>query len=195
MGLVQLVSFFMLCVAIVYFGNCLFAKKLIRIEPMMATLYVSTLVLIGIYGEIFVNKMYEVVFGHPLWTYYIEPIHNGLSSRYSFFLWGVYGLHIYLLHGAKDGRQINSKKYMTYVFGFEGVAIEFITNSLFLIIFSKYLFYYPANDLWHITSLQGIPAYIVAGWIITKSLKRFKKDPKFFIAMNLLLTAVIVFFI
>jgi hypothetical protein len=195
MDMTQLSAFFALCVAIVYFGNCVFAKRLIRIEPKMAALYVSTLALIGIYGEIFVNKLYDVLFGHPLWTYRIEPIHGGLSSKYAFFLWGIYGLHIYLLHGALKGRRINSKKYMTYIFGFEGVAIEFITNSLFLIIFNRYLFYYPANDLWHITSLQGIPCYIAGGWVISKSLERFKQDPKFFIVMNLLLTSVIVFFV
>lgn len=190
----QLFAFFLLCAAIVYLGNSMFARKLIKIEPKMAALYISTMMLIGVYGEIFINKTYDIIIGHPLWTYRVAPIHGGLSSQYAFFLWGIYGLHIYLLHGAKDGKHINSKKYMTYIFGLEGVAIEFITNSLFLLCFSgAYLFYYPASDLWHITSFQALPCYIAAGWVIRKSLARFTKDPKFFTVMNILLTSVIVF--
>lgn len=193
MNLLQLIGFFILCTAIVYFGNCIFAKKFIRIEPKMAMLYVSTLALLGIFGEIFVNSVYHFFFGTALWEYHIYPIHHGYSSQFAVFLWGIYGLHLYLLHGALAGRKITSKKYMTYVFAFEGVAIEFITNALFLLSFGEYLFYYPPSDLWHLTSVQVLPAYLAGGFIIVKTLKRFKKDPWFFIIMNLLLTGVVVF--
>jgi hypothetical protein len=195
MSVAQLILFFLLCLSIVYFGNSLFAKKFIKIEPKTAAVYISAMMMIGIFGEIFVNKSYDVLFGHPLWTYQIMPIHGGLSSKYAVWLWGIYGLHIYLLHGALDGRRFNEKHYMKYVFWLEGVAVEFITNSLFLLCFHRYLFYYPASDLWHITSMQGFPCYFAAGYIITRSLAHFKKDPRFFIPMTLLLTAVVVFFI
>ncbi len=191
----QLILFFLLCLSIVYLGNSFFAKKFIKIELKVAAVYIATMILIGVFGEIFVNKSYDILFGHPLWTYTVMPIHGGLSSKYAVFLWGIYGLHIYLFHGALDGRRFNSKQYMKYFFWFEGVAIEFITNSLFLLCFHKYLFYYPANDLWHLTSIQGFPCYFAAGFIIIQSLDHFKKNPKFFVPMCLVLTTVVVFFL
>ncbi len=193
-SILQLLLFFLLCLSIFYFGNCLFAKKLLRVEPKMAALYVSSMMLIGTFGEVFVNRLYDILLGHPLWTYQVAPIHHALSSQYAFFLWGIYGLHLYLLHGALDGKKMNSEKYMRYFFWIEGVAIEFITNSLFIICFHKYLFYYPANDLWHITSIQSFPAYFAGSFVIVQALKRFKKDPMYFIVMNLLLASVLVFF-
>lgn len=195
MSILQLVLFFLLCLVIFYLGNCLFARKIIRIEPRMAALYASTMMLIGTFGEVFANRLYEVVVGHPLWTYEVAPVHHGLTSQYAFFLWGIYGLHIYLLHGALDGKRINSEKYMRYFFWIEGVVIEFIVNVLFILCFQRYLFYYPANDLWHITSVQSLPAYFVASFVIVSALRNFKKNPRFFTAMNIALATVFVFFV
>lgn len=194
MSITQLFLFFALCVVIVYILNCVIARKILHVDAKMLAVYVSAMMLIGVFGEIFINQLYQWIVGHSLWEYRVLPIHDAHSSRFAFFLWGVYGLHIYLLHGVLDGTFFNSKLYMRYCFWLEGVAIEFVTNSLFLLWFGTYLFYYPANDLWHITSVQGFPCYFAASFVIVSALKRFKKDPKFFIVMNLLLTGVIVFF-
>jgi hypothetical protein len=46
--------------------NCTLAGKFLSVKPKLAILYVSTMTLIGIFGELFVNNLYKIVFGHGL---------------------------------------------------------------------------------------------------------------------------------
>jgi hypothetical protein len=55
------------------------------------------------------------------------------------------------------------------------------------------MFYYLPDDLWHLTSIEAIPFYLLLAIVVTGCIKRFRKDPAFFICMNITLAAVLVF--
>lgn len=178
-------------IAILFIFNCAVARKFKRINISILLVYVSTVALIGMYGEIFAGSFYNFIFGTPLWEYRILPIHNAYTSLYSLVIWGMYGFHLYLLHDTLDGKRHISERTLIILFSVEAVILELLMNLSSLAVFNEYVFYYFPSDLWHLTSFQAIPFYILGGIIIAKSLRRFKTDPKFFILMNLCLLFVV----
>jgi hypothetical protein len=128
----------------------------------------------------------------PLWEYKLFPIHNAYTSYYSIFIWSTYGFYLYLLH---DNLKSNNYPVRTLavIVSIEAIILEFLFNLSHLFIFKDYIFYYLPSDIWHLTSIQAIPFYFLAGFVIIKSIKRFKADPWFFIPMNILLVFTLVF--
>jgi hypothetical protein len=179
-------------VAIIYFFNSAIAKRLKVIDFKIALLYISTVVLSGTFGEVFINSIYNFLFNVPLWEYKLFPIHNAYTSYYSMFIWSMYGFYLYLLH---DNLKSNNYPVRTLavIVSIEAIILEFLFNLSHLFIFKDYIFYYLPSDIWHLTSLQAIPFYFLAGFVIIKSIKRFKADPWFFIPMNILLVFTLVF--
>ena len=92
----ELLLFALSWLGLVYLINSLIARKWKKIEPATALLYFVSMATMGIVGEVAVNSVYEFMFGHPLWTYGIFPIHHNYTSQYAAILWGVYGFHLYL---------------------------------------------------------------------------------------------------
>src|SRR4051794_7051697 len=82
----------------VYLLNCLIAWQIKRIDPIRAFLYASTVAMLGLFGEIFVDTIYARFFSTPLWRYNVLPIHHAYTSTFAIVLWGAYGFHLYLLH-------------------------------------------------------------------------------------------------
>jgi hypothetical protein len=181
-------------VAIIYFFNSAIAKRLKVIDFKIALLYISTVVLSGTFGEVFINSIYNFLFNVPLWEYKLFPIHNAYTSYYSMFIWSMYGFYLYLLH---DNLKSNNYPVRTLaiIVSIEAIILEFLFNLSHLFIFKDYIFYYLPSDIWHLTSLQAIPFYFLAGFVIIKSIKRFKADPWFFIPMNILLVFTLVFLV
>ena len=160
----------------------------------MLLLYSATVTVIGLFGEVFLSTLYHFIFGKPLWVYYFYPIHHGYTSLYSLFMWGLYGFHLYLLHGHLKNKNIQSDRNLALIISGEAVFLEVIYNFSFLMVFNHFIFYYTPSDLWHLSSLQAVPLYFLAGLVIVKTLRRFSKDPVFFIKMSYLFALVFVFF-
>jgi hypothetical protein len=178
---------------IIYFFNCLLAKKFVVPNPKIALVYISCITVVGVFGEVFIDSVYNFFIGEPLWVYHLLPIHNGYTSYYSLFIWGLYGFHLYLFHENLKGRNIYSEKKMPLIIAVEAITLELLFNISHLWFFGSYIFYYLPNDLWHLTSFVAVPFYFFAGFILIKSLKRFIKDPLFFIIMSYLFAGVLVF--
>lgn len=97
-GVLSLTLFTLGVAAFIYLLNCAIAKRWKRVSLLPALVYFSTVALIGLFGEIFLDTVYNFFVGQPLWWYNIMPIHNGYTSSFAIVTWGLYGLHLYLLH-------------------------------------------------------------------------------------------------
>ncbi len=192
-GLFMNLFFFTIAwIAIVYLFNAAISRKFHKIEPKLAGLYISTVALIGVFGEIFADSLYASVAGQPLWVYHVFPVHDGYTSMYSVVVWSMYGFYLYLMHDYFT-RFHFSTHTLAIIISIEAIILELLINSSYLYFFDDYFFYYLPGELWHLTTIQAIPFYFLAGIVILKTLKRFKADPKFFIAMNIVLTTTLVF--
>lgn len=178
-----------------YFFNCLLLKKFIVPDWRKAFVYMGGVALIGPIGEVAINTFYELVFGVKLWVYHVLPIHDGNTSLYSFFIWSLYGFHLYLLHTKLGEFGDLSEKRLSLVISIEAIILEIAMNISALFFLNTYIFYYFPNELWHLTSLQVIPFYFLGGLVITKTLKRFKRDPLFFGIMSFLISFVFCFLV
>lgn len=178
----------------IYALNCLVAGRLKSIEPKQFTLYFTTVALIGLFGEIFLDSAYDFLVGHPLWYYNILPIQNGYTSSYAILTWGLYGFHLYLLHGSLQAKwSITKTKHLELIFSLEALVLEALLTISAKIFLGKYMYYYLPADLWHVSSFQNIPFYFICGLVVLKTLKRFRSDPVFFSAMSTALLFVLVF--
>lgn len=82
-GVVSLTLFSLGVTVIIYLLNCAIAKRWKRVEPLPALVYFSTVALIGLFGEIFLDTAYNFFVGQPLWWYNILPIHGGYTSSFA----------------------------------------------------------------------------------------------------------------
>lgn len=157
-------------------------------------LYMATMAMLGVFGEVFIGSLYNHIFDKPLWIYHVAPIHHGYTSYVAPLIWGLFGgFYLYLAQAYMRSRGLVKTRQLALVFSLETIILELYINGLFLLIFGKYLFYYLPGDLGHLTSLQAIPFYLLAGVIFTGAIKRFKADPYFFSLMAISLCAVLVY--
>jgi hypothetical protein len=133
------------------------AGKFKKINPSVALLYSATLAMLGVFGEVIIDNGYNFAFGHPFWLYTTLPVHNGYTSRYALFLWGIYGFAIYLLHDHSGVRKIKAVNSLPVLFMASAIIFEVLVNLTFKIFFGKYVFYYFPSDLWHLSSVQVLP--------------------------------------
>jgi hypothetical protein len=182
MNVMGLTLFAFLWVTIVYLLNSLLARKLQPLNLKIAIVYVATTALLGVCGEIFVGSIYHFFFDKPLWQYHVLPVHDGFTSHYAPVIWGILGFYLYLLHNTLKLKKFSENK-LSLLFAAETLVIEFFANLSFLLLFDKYLFYYLPTDLWHLTSVQTLPFYLIAGFILTRTIRRFQKDWLFYSLM------------
>jgi hypothetical protein len=191
----RLLFFSLFCIAVIYLIYTLSTHHLKKINVKIALLYSVSVALFGVCAEILVDSLYKFAVGKPLWEYHLIPIHHRYTSYYSLVIWGMYGFYLYIFHDFfKSKRSKLSRKYLILLVGIEAIVLEVVINKLYLALFGGYIFYYLPNDLWHLTSIQAIPFYILLGLTISKSIKHFRKDQTFFIVMNLILVSILVFF-
>lgn len=196
MNPISLILFAFMWAIIVYLINSLIVGKWKKIEVKTAILYFFTVALIGLYGEIFLDTVYNHFVGYPLWRYNILPIHNAYTSSFAVIVWGIYGFHLYLLHDTLGSKwSINKTKHLALIFCLEALVAEALLTVSAKLLLGKYMYYYLPADLWHVSSFQNIPFYFICGLIIIKTIKRFKADPKFFSVMSASLLFVLVFFV
>jgi hypothetical protein len=203
---------------VLYLFNCVLAKKVKRIEIKPAVMYMSMMAMLGVFGEVLFGSFYHAITGKVLWHYRIYPIHNAYTSMYAIWLWAIYGFHLYLLHGSLKNKRwkptnvpavLNFHNYVVHGqktgikrralhrlaiwFGIEAIIIEALVNLTFLAIFNSYIYYYYPGDLWHLTSLQAFPFYVIAGYFILLTANNFKKSPGFFSFFSLSAACIFVF--
>lgn len=190
----KLVLFALGWTVFVYLLNSAIARQWKRIDPPKALLYFFTVALIGLFGEIFLDTMYNFFVGRPLWYYRILPIFGGYTSSYAIMTWGVYGLHLYLLHDSLAAKwKITRTRHLVSIFALEALVMESLVTLSAKVVFGRFLYYYTPGDLWHVTSVQNFPFYFICGVVILKTLKRFRADPVFFSAMSAFLLLVLLF--
>lgn len=178
----------------VYLLNCAIAKQFKKVSLRPALAYFSTMALIGLFGEIFLDTAYNFFVGHPLWYYNILPIQGGYTSSYAVVTWGLYGVHLYLLHDSLKARwSITRTRHLVLIFSFEALLFEAILTLSARLVFGKFLYYYLPGDLWHVTTVQNFPFYFICGVVALKTLQRARKDPIFFTGMSSFLILVLVF--
>lgn len=178
----------------IYLLNSAIAGRWKRLEIRQVLMYFSVVAMIGIFGEIFLDSIYNAIAGRPLWYYEILPIQHGYTSSFAIVTWGMYGFHLYLLHGSLRAKwAITRTRHLALIFCVEALVLEALLTISAKFVFGKFLYYYLPGDLWHVSSLQNIPFYFICGVVILKSLKRFRLDPVYFSLMSMFLTAVMVF--
>lgn len=193
MDRLQLAYFSIAWFLIIYLFNSVLAKRLKPIQLPEALLYMSTVAMVGVFGEVLVDSLYNHFVGVPLWQYHILPIHYAYTSYYSIVIWSLYGFYLYLLHDHLGTYRIHSTKVLAGIISLEAIVLEILFNTSHLLLYHQYIFYYLPHDLWHVTSLQAIPFYFIAGVVITKSIRAFKSSPIFFTMVNIILVTVLVF--
>jgi hypothetical protein len=176
----------------IYLFNSALIRRLSKIDIRTALCYISSVIVLGVFGEVLVDSVYDKIFGVPLWVYRLLPIHHSYTSYYSLFIWGMYGFHLYLLHSS-FGRKIRSTWVLAIIISVEALIIEVLFNLTSLTFLGQYIFYYLPNDLWHVTSIQVMPVYFLAGFLIARLTKDERIDPWFFILTNLCLASVLIF--
>jgi hypothetical protein len=134
--------------------------------------------LLGVIGEDFVNTLYSIIFGAPLWEYRLYPLHSGNISYFFPFVWGTLGFYTYwrsvvFLHNSP----MNTLR-LGVLLGSEAIFIELIVNIPYYMLFGDYIFYYfPANlgPFSHFSCLQVIPFYMLVGIVTANMVKQQEK--------------------
>jgi hypothetical protein len=179
----------------IYLFHSLISRSLKKIVISRLLVYVTTVGMLGLYGEIFVDSLYKYLFGSPLWRYDILPIHHAYTSAYAAVLWGAYGFYLYLLHDNLKNVSITKEHHLALIFSLEALVIEALVELTSKLAFGKYIYWYYPNGLWHISAFQNFPFYVICGFLIVKTLRRFLADPKFFVFLNSWLILMVVFVI
>jgi hypothetical protein len=187
----QLLTFSIAWAVVIYAFNALFAQEFIRPKFKQLLLYVTTMAALGILGEVVLDTAYKLIFGVRLWEYRLYPVHDAYTSLFSIVLWGMVGLHIYLLHGTLKKKGIISINQIALIFCVEAIILEALSNLSFLALFGKFIFYYNPGNLWHITSIQALPLYLLGGYAMIAALKIASLRPKVVTLGNTLLIIVL----
>lgn len=82
----------------VYVYNSAIAGAWKRVNFGTCVVYFCVVAAIGLYGEVFLNTAYNALVGNPLWYYHIAPIRDGYTSSFAIVTWGLFGIHLYLMH-------------------------------------------------------------------------------------------------
>lgn len=183
-------------IAGVYLFNCLLARKFKSIVWSRALVYVSTVAMLGLFGEIFVDTLYNIVTGTPLWRYNLWPIHHAYTSSYAAVLWAIYGFYLYMLHdNLRTKWSVQHGWHLALIFSLEALIIEALVEITSKVVFGEYIYYYYPNGLWHISAFQNFPFYLICGCIIVVTVRQFLALPWYFILFNTWLVAMIIWVI
>jgi hypothetical protein len=160
-------------VVVLYILNCLYAAQVKRINLKVATYYVTVMAMLGVLGEFIIDGFYKLIIGSPLWVYRVLPIHGGYTSVFSIFIWGAMGFQIYLVHDTLSNKTMLPLYKLAILFAIEAVILEVLFDLMSLVLFGRYVYYYLPSNLWHITSLQVMPLYLLSGYFYLYVLTRF----------------------
>lgn len=180
----KLILFAVAWVLGVYLFHSLIARGFKRVNIARALIYATSVGMLGLYGEVFVDTTYKHLTGSPLWRYDILPIHHGYTSSYAAVLWMIYGFYLYLLHDNLKKWSIERERHLALIFSLEALVIEALVELTSKLLFGKYIYYYYPNGLWHIPAFQNFPFYLMCGFLIVITVRHFMASPRFFIFLN-----------
>jgi hypothetical protein len=174
--------FSLLLVTISYSINRhLLGAKLV-VDFYQLALTAACVVVLALLGESLINPLYTTWFEQKLWVYRILPLHDGNVSALGVIVWAAYGVHLYftrqtLINKLPNG--LNNSAGIAIIIGFEAPFIcEVLGNLLFLNLLGDYYAYYLPGDVWHLTSFQVVPIYMLclfAGLIILKTVENLPR--------------------
>ena len=160
----------------IYLFNSWLAKKWIKLQWPKVILFMGTMAAAGPFGEILVGNLARFFLGQPLWMYVLLPVHNSNTSMVMSVLWPIYGFHIYCFHTALKARHdITEDSDLSLLFGIDAITVEVLVNLLTLSLFYTYIFYYLADDLWHLSTAEIFIPYVVCGYVCIKTLHFLEK--------------------
>lgn len=135
--------------------------------------------LLAILSEIVVNAVYQWFVGALLWEYRVLPLHDRSVSALGVLIWPAFGCHVYLIQRVQNHRLprlLRNTFGKALILGLEAPLVwEVAGNLYFLGTIGQYYAYYNPSDLWHLTSIQVVPIYIVtiyAGLLVLHALQR-----------------------
>lgn len=180
-----------------YLLGCLIARKFLKPDFYILSLYVSVAFLVAIMTEPVHDTVYKYFFGEYLWIYQIFPIFGGGSTMLAPLAWSFYGYYAYFFQRALFERGIHLRTWVKGLLpGLDGVPYDMTGNLFALFIAHKYFFFYPRTELWHLSSWWVIPFYTISGFIYayvlryTLFLKRSWKLPVVIYCMGIVLMLV-----
>jgi len=182
MVLITGMIFSLLLVTISYSINRhLLGAKLV-VDCYQLALTASCVVVLALIGESVVNPLYTAWFGQKLWVYRILPLHDGNVSALGVIIWAAYGVHLYFTRQTlinKLPNAMNNSAGIAIIIGFEAPFIcEVLGNLLFLNVLGDYYAYYLPGDVFHLTSFQVVPIYMLCLFIGLTMLGTLERLPR-----------------
>ncbi|WJW76519.1 hypothetical protein QVG61_05365 [Thiohalobacter sp. IOR34] len=134
-------------------------------DPYRALLMASAVFALAVPLEALVDGFYATARGQLLWRYDILPRHGGSVSALGALIWPAYGLHLYWLLQVLEQRLPEGwrgRLLQALIIGLDApLFFEVTGNLLFLAITGRYYAYYLPGELWHLTSWQVVPIYML----------------------------------
>lgn len=191
----QVVIFSAAWVGVMVFLYFLLARN-IRVDGRSLLLHMGTITMLGPVCEVIFNNTAQYLFGEPLWVYHFLPVHNGDTSLYSFFLWAMYGCHLYFV----DRAFIRTPAlYRTILFALilsvDAIVLEFLVNVTSIYYLETYIFFYIPGDVQHLTTIAVVPFYFLGGIVAARTLEFFKTRPVLFGSLGFIAGFIFVFFL
>ena len=182
MEVVTGILFSLLLVLVSFFINRYLLGGRLVIDVYRLTLTASSVLLLAVVGESLVNPLYELWFGQKLWEYRVYPLHDANVSALAIVVWTAYGVHLYFTLQSLD-QKLGSRRYSAaikaLIIGFEAPLITEVSGNLvFLLLLNNYYAYYLPTDVYHLTSFQAVPIYMLCiffGLMILKMLERLPR--------------------
>ncbi len=165
----KLIIYFLISLIPLFFWYKLAIKKGFKVDLRLILSYFIFGSWFGMYGELFLYKIIDVIFHSPIWEYRILPIHKQITSSYGPFMWGVASIYICFHHNYSLIQFKNQSKILAFISeaGYL-LVLEVIFNVLACFMFNQYFFYYHVPDLWHLTSFTNMPFWWVGYKMVVK---------------------------
>lgn len=189
----RLLLFSVVLLAGVIVSSLIINRGFKRFHFSRALLWITSVAMIGVVGEIFVDSIYNALFGTPLWRYNFLPINHAYTSKYAPILWGTFGLFLYLVHHKYERWTPRQLMHLSIIFGLEALVIEAVADLISKPILGNYIYYYYPSNLWHISAFQNFPFYFLCGSLIIQTIHWFKTSPHYFTHLATWVTIVTVY--
>jgi hypothetical protein len=192
--ILRLIGFAILWAAIAYATNSVIIRKPKRPKFKYTLAYIVAVATVGVFGEIFLDTIYNHFVGHPLWEYRILPVHKGYTSSFAIVTWGIYGFYLSMLHDTLSKYRLHIIK-LALLMSIEALFAEAALTVSAKLLLGEFLYYYFPGDLWHISSFQNIPFYFVCAVIVILTARYFKVNPIFFTLLCGIFVSVLIFMV
>lgn len=148
----------------------------------------------GMFGELFLYRVIDLIWHQPIWEYRTMPIHHKITSAYGPIMWGLSSVYI-CFHHHYNLVKISNLHWAMRIF-YEALfllVLEVLFNFLAYGIFKEYFFYYFVPDLWHWTSLTNLPFWWAGYKMIMKVGKILNHQEKLNLALATVMLVVAFF--